>query len=480
MEDLAEEFSYVLLPDARLVRRLQRVFDAIREHPSKTFPALLPDDADLEGAYRFVNSGAVTFEALHGAHAMRTAHRAKQVGDVAVIHDTTSHETPWADPSEVGYLNTGHCGYQLHSSLVVAVEPGRCPMPLGVLSAQTIFSTQQPQPRKKKSTKKSNSDGAATARSTTKAYLRWERGIAASAEALGGCARVIHIADREADSYPLFCKVQQLGQDCVFRIRNDRRARVADDEVEHDWSLISEIASGLQGRFERLVPLSKRGHKGPPARLKTHPPREARGARLRFSATRIELKRPHYAPASLPETLELSLVRVWEPHPPDGETPIEWMLFTTQPCETEEDIARVVDLYRARWVIEDFHKVLKTGCLIEERQFESRHALLNVLALFLPIAVHLLWLRTCAREAPDAPASIAFTPLELTVLKHLSPRKMPDDPTVAQAYLALAKLGGHIPNNGWPGWQVIGRAYAKLIEAVATWKVAAEVTRAAM
>jgi hypothetical protein len=350
-----------------------------------------------------------------------------------------------------------------------------------VLSVQTVFKTQPPQQRGKKKAKKKSKSGGATARSLTKAYLRWQRGIEVSAELLGDCARVIHVADREADSYPLFCTVQQIGHGCVFRIRCDRRAKVADDEeFEDDWSSLSEIASGLQGRCERTVPLSKRGDKAPPAQLKTHPPREARGALLQYSATRVELKRPHYAPASLPESLELWLVRVWEPAPPDGEMPVEWMLLTTEPCETPEDIIRVVDIYRARWIIEDFHKALKTGCLIQERQFESRHALLNVLGLFIPIAVHLLWLRTCAREAPEAPATDAFTPLQLTVLSHLSRRKMPKNPTVVQAFWVLAKLGGHIANNGAPGWQVLGRAYVKLLEAVATWKIAADFTRAEM
>lgn len=479
MEELGEELSLALLPDQRLSERLQLIAGRISKDPSKSLPLLLPDDAELEAAYRWINNPRVTPEALHRAHALRAAKRARQAGDVVVVHDTTVIETPYADPSDVGYLNTGRTGYLAHSSLAVGVESNRCPIPFGVLSVQTEFKAQPPSQGRKKKKAKSKSGGA-TARSTTKAFLRWHRGIEASAEVLGDCGRVIHVADREADSYPLFCKVQQLGHGCVFRIRCDRRARLANDEIEHDWSSLSEIASGLQGTCERMVPLSKRGDKAPPAQLKTHPPREARGALLQYSSTRVELKKPHYVPASLPESLELWLVRVWEPAPPDGETPVEWMLLTTEPCETAEEIIRVVDLYRARWIIEDFHKALKTGCAIQERQFESRHALLNVLGLFIPIAVHMLWLRTCAREAPDAPATMAFTPLQLTVLKHLSRRKMPQNPTVAQAFWVLAKLGGHIANNGAPGWQVLGRAYVKLLEAVATWKVAADFTRAEM
>jgi len=371
-------------------------------------------------------------------------------------------------------LITGRAGYRAHVSLAVGLEPDRPPRPFGVLSVQADFRRT---PADYGGKKKNSRNGWATARSKDKAFLRWERGIDASAEALEGDRQVIHVADREADSYPLFCKVRQLGHGCVIRLRNDRRARVQDDEVE-DWSSLGEIASAMEGSFERTVPLSRRGDKGPPARLKTHPPREERGALLRYSAAEVEIKKPHYQPAVLPASLQLWFVRVWEPAPPDGETPIEWLLLTTEPCTTPEEIMRVVDLYRARWVIEDFFKALKTGCAIEKRQLESRHALLNALALFLPIAVHLLWLRSCARDTPDAPATNVFTPLQLTVLRHRSHRRMPDKPTVVQAMWSLAGLGGHIANNGWPGWQVLGRAFVTLLDAVATWEIATQIARA--
>lgn len=183
---------------------------------------------------------------------------------------------------------------------------------------------------------------------------------------------------------------------------------------------------------------------------------------------------------AFPESLHLTLVRVWEPSPPAGEVGIEWLLLTTESAETPAEIMRVVDIYRARWLIEDFFKALKSGCLIQERQFESAHALLNLLALFLPIAVHLLLLRSCARDSPDAPAAEVLTPLQLTVLRHLSHRKMPESPSASQALWALAGLGGHIANNGWPGWQVLGRAFITLSRALRPWELATRAAQAKM
>lgn len=476
MQSVVDEFSDLVLPDQRLTERVRSFVASAWEAPSASLPKMLQDAAALEGGYRLLNNERVTFEALQQSHRGRTAQRAAESGAVVVVHDTTDIETAYADPDKVGYLNTGRTGYRAHISLAMCVEPGRPSRPLGVLSAQACFQSRQP------GTKKKPIKRQAMVHSKDKAFLRWERGIEACAEVLGDCDSVVHVADREADSYTLFCKVLELGHGCVFRLRNDRSARLTDDEALGDeWSLLSVIASELQGTFERTVPLSKRGDKGIVARAKTHPPREARGAKLAYSAATVELKRPRTLPATkFPDSLHLSLVRVWEPAPPAGEKGVEWLLLTTESCETPAEILRVVDIYRSRWLIEEFFKALKTGCLLEQRQLESRHALLNLLALFLPIAVHLLLLRTCARDTPEVPATQVLTPLQLTVLRHLSHRRMPENPTAAQALWALAGLGGHIANNGWPGWQVLGRAFVDLARAIRTWEIATQAARAEM
>ena len=469
MQDAVGEFDTLVVPDTRLAKRVRSFVECAWRDPAASLPAMLQDAAQLEGGYRLLSNKRVTMQALHAPHRSRTAERARLAGDVAVVHDTTDIETAYADPSEVGYLHTGRTGYRAHVSLALSVEPNRPARPLGILSAQAEFQTTAPQPRgtKKKALKRQQ-----LVHSTDKAYLRWERGIRACSEVLDGCESVVHVADREADSYALLCAVLDLGDGCVFRIRNDRRARMDDDQVDNEWSLLSEIASGLQGTFQCMVPLSKRGDKGIVSRSKVHPPREARCACLYYSAAPIELKRPHHLPAKLPEALSLWLVRAWEPEPPHGEKPVNWLLLTTESCQTAAEIMRVVDLYRARWLIEDFFKALKTGCNLESRQLQSRHALLNLLALMLPIAVHLLWLRACARDTPDLPASEVLTPLQLTVLRHRSPRPLPDNPTALQALWTLAGIGGHIANNGWPGWQVLGRAFVKFCDAVSVWQAA--------
>lgn len=137
-------------------------------------------------------------------------------------------------------------------------------------------------------------------------------------------------------------------------------------------------------------------------------------------------------------------MRVWEPAPPEGEEPVEWILLTTEPVGTPDEAVRVVDWYRARWVIEEFFKALKTGCWYEKRQLETYEALLNVLAVFLPIAYHLLLLRTLSREGVRVPASSVLTRTQLTVLVGTSKVPISSSLDVREAMLAIARLGGHL------------------------------------
>lgn len=472
MHDIRTEVEGVVAPDKRLAERFKKLTLAAWKAPSASYPKMLGDIANLEGAYRLLNNPRVTFDMLHRPHRERTIDRARDAGDVVVVHDTTDIRTPYIDESEAGHLSTSQLGYRAHVSLAQVVQPDQPVRPLGILGVQTIFRPKQSKRKAKRSS------GAQTARWKDKEFARWAQGVELSAQAIKDCESVVHVMDREADSYLIFLQVMQLGHGFVIRQRNDRRARLVDDEDAEEMSSLGKIAIGMKGVFQREVPLARRKaqvRSKISTRLKVaNPPRQARIATLHFSTESVEVCKPRYL-TDVPESLSLTFVRIWEPKPPEGQAPIEWLLLTNEPCETTAEIARIVDLYRSRWVIEEFFKALKTGCAIEERQLESRDALLKSLALFLPIAVHLLWVRTCARDTSDAPATNAFTPLQLTVLRNTSYRGLPENPTISQAFWALAGLGGHIPNNGPPGWQLLGFAFVKLLEAVRVWEAAMRV-----
>jgi hypothetical protein len=198
-------------------------------------------------------------------------------------------------------------------------------------------------------------------------------------------------------------------------------------------------------------------------------------ARLSFAATHIRIPRPQYLGSPIPEELALNLVHVIEREPPGEATPVEWLLYTTEPIDKPSQVEEVVDNYRSRWAIEELNSALKTGCAYEERHFESRHALLNMLALSLPIACELMWLRSRARSEPEAPASDVVTATQVDVLRTMGSYKLPEHPTAQDALLAVAAMGGHLKRNGPPGWEVLYRGMVKLKNYEEAWLAAKRV-----
>jgi hypothetical protein len=232
-------------------------------------------------------------------------------------------------------------------------------------------------------------------------------------------------------------------------------------------------AIAAKATFEREVPLSPRPKiKGPKG--KRHPARRFRIARLSFAAVSIDLPRPRDASGTVVSPLAVNVVHVYEKRPPKGEPPVEWFLLTDLPVNTRKAIAFVVDCYRGRWTIEEYFKALKTGCQYERRQLESARSLLNALAIFAPVAWRLLLLRHLARSDAGAPASAALTLTQLEVLRAVAKKPLPRKPTARDALLAVATLGGHLKNNGDPGWLVLGRGLHDLLLLEMGWRARGE------
>lgn len=174
--------------------------------------------------------------------------------------------------------------------------------------------------------------------------------------------------------------------------------------------------------------------------------------------------RPKYcAEQGVAESLRLGIVHVREVDVPEGCDPVDWKLITTEPIDTPEQVALVVDGYRGRWVIEEYFKALKTGCALQRRQLESYEALSMALALLAPVAWRLLCLRTLAEVEPDAPADAVLTSLQLRILRHKARDPFPAHATAADAHFAIARLGGFLKHNKRPGWQVLARGFEDLL-----------------
>jgi hypothetical protein len=297
---------------------------------------------------------------------------------------------------------------------------------------------------------------------------RWLRGVAAAENAVAGRVSLIHVMDSEADDYALMAGLVEAGRRWVVRLCYDRiLADVDAGEPSKAKQLVAQCAVACT----RDVKVSSRRKQVGPTRRRRGRPRDERIATLAIKATSVVFRAPSYIRDN-PTRLAVNIVSAVELDPPAKTEPIEWLLITTEPIDTDEQILKVIDIYRARWVIEEFFKALKTGCAFEQRQLESKHTILNALGMMLPIAWRLLHLRTLSRTADSEPARLVLTELELQVLRHASKTPLPTEPTVMDVLLAIARLGGHLRSNGAPGWLVLGRGYQDLMMMVAGFKLA--------
>jgi Transposase DNA-binding/Transposase DDE domain len=443
------ELSLAELGDLRLRGRLGQIADALQQAPSDGLPKAMRTTAALEAAYRFMSNRRVTPQRILDPHIEGTIRRAVEEQSVIAIHDTTEFEFRGEQRQGLGRLTGPGQGFVAHVALAVG-ESGL--QPLGVVGLATYARLEPP------STKKDRMAYAYRTRDEKEANRWWET-VSAIQVATAGRAKWIHVADREADCYRMLVQIVEGGDDFVIRARHDRA-------LEGTGHLKEAVRSAV-AVLERDVSLSprkgKRTDNGELLRGQTNLPRRARIARLSVAATTVSLRKSWALPtADFPACLDVNAVRVYEEDPPEDEPAVEWILLTTLPVKTPKQIERIVDIYRARWLIEEFFKALKTGCRYEQMQLESYSTLTNALAIVLPVAWQMLLLRQLSREA-EAPASAVLTSAQLQVLKALSPAKLSSRPTSREALMAIAALGGHIRNNGDPGWLVLYRGFRDLM-----------------
>jgi hypothetical protein len=419
--------------DARHLKRMRRMGLGLAAQPEKGLPQIFRDASQLEGAYRLLSNERVKPSGILEGHVEQTRGRARQAGRVVVAHDTTEFSFG-GERAQLGRLSGKARGFLGHFALAIDASNG---MPLGVVHCEAVQRADEKRAKDDEESKES---------------LRWHRGAAAVAQSLPGS---IQVMDREADSYSLLEQMRLQEQDFVVRL--SYRKRLTEEGP------VGALLKSTPLVIKREVQLSARKKERAPKKVRRFPARKARLATLAIGAERnVELLRPHNTDGS--PRLIVNVVRVFEPDPPADTEPVEWLLYTSLPVDTPEQILAVADAYRLRWVVEEYFKALKTGCAFEKRQLESLHALLNLLALFVPIAWSMLHLRTLARVAPDASASSLASDAQLACLRfELGPRALPKVPTVRDLLFAIARLGGHLRNNGDPGWLTIGRGYQDLL-----------------
>jgi len=472
----SQEFVGADLADRRREDRLVEIARQLRAAPKESLPDLAPTQADLTAMYRFLGASKVKMGAVMEPHIQATARRCAEARTILVIYDTSEMELKGDTRRGLGPLRgESSRGFFLHPALAVASDGSR--RPLGLLGA--ITWKREEGTRRSRNPDGSRKNGGAYHRETEKESARWwelvaevedrleDAEVGAAEAGLDEALRIeaIHVADREADAFHIVRDAQEHGARFVIRMARDRV--LLDEDDDERIGRTSEVLACCEDMVTLEVPVTKRAGNTIPRALKG---RSARVAKLGVTATKARIARPNYDRTSA-EGLDVNIVCVREIDPPDGVEPIGWVLITSEPIDTKEQVIKVVEIYRTRWMIEEFFKALKQGCAFESRELESYHTLTNALGIFLPIAWHLLLLRHLAEPRPDVPATAVLSPTQIQILRARVPKLVPAHPSASDALRAVAYLGGHFIKRR-PGWLVLGRGLEELLSMEVGWRLA--------
>jgi hypothetical protein len=452
---IAKEFEGARLGDARRTRRLIETAEHVVAAADRTLPEKLAAPGALQGAYRFLRNPRVHAEAILAPHVAQTVRRARACPVVLAVHDTTECRFGGRAPRPgLGVLSDHGQGFHAHVTL--AVTPAG--EPLGVLNLWAWRRAPWTAPSMERARLRPRAAPQSITRyDPGREYVRWFEGVDATAARLADHPRVVHVMDREGDCTELIAQLLDEGRAFIIRLCHDRRLDAHRRAVG-----VAKLYEALAGEPVRYTCDVAFGARAPAT---DHGHRSARRATLAVRAGAFVISPSNNTVYHVPPRLPVHVVEVREVDPPAGEEPILWRLVTTEPIATDADVTAVITAYRARWGIEEYFKIVKTGCRYEALQLRTGRALLNALCLVLPVAWSLLRLRWWERDAPEAAATHVLTPMQLDVLARQSRRRaMPraEPPTVREALWAIAALGGHIRHNGPPGVLTLLRGFHTL------------------
>jgi hypothetical protein len=445
------QFGRARLGDKRRTRRLVKLATQIACDSMASLPEQTASWADLKAAYRLFDREEVTFEAVAAPHWELT--RGCGPERFVILDDTTELDFGGRRQiRDVGPVGTGKGkGFLLHNALLV--EP--VSRVVVGLAGQELF-LRKPAP-------KGETDAQ---RRRDRESQVWGRLIEAIGPPPAG-AQFVHVMDRGADNFEVLARARRRRCDWVVRLKSlNRRGR---DAQGAERPLKEILATAVPCCRYSLW-------------LRARPGQPARMARLEVSSVPVTPLVPRHPPASLaglaPEPLAGWVVQVHEVGVPEGAKPIDWVLFTSLEVTTAEAALMVVDYYDARWMVEEFHKALKTGRKIERRQLKSGARLAPLVGLMSVQAVRLLQLRTVARAEPDR-STEELVPRRYVRLLEASRKQVPGSlGRVRDFFRALAQLGGFLgrKGDGEPGWQTIWRGWEKLYVLIRGAELAAEST----
>ena len=445
-----DELKSASLGDLRRTERAIRVLAQRAAAPNASLAQAAGTDADTEAIYRFFANDNVAASRVLVAHQRKTQERMAAANErvILAVQDTTqvdlSHHPQIAG---IGVIQSpDRAGLLVHTTL--AVTPQR--VPLGILDQQVWTRPAETLGKRPPHDSRPISD---------KESQKWLTSLETTAKVQAHLPNttVVSVGDREADIYDLFLLAQTLHQDVLVRGAWDRR--VVHPEG-HLWAHLQ--AQAVAGEVTVTTP--------------RHEQTPCRTAVLAVRVTSVTLRPPKRRAEEHLPTVSVWAILAEEDNPPPDITPIRWLLLTTVSTTSFEQACERIQWYACRWVVEMYHKVLKSGCRIERRQFDDIENLGRYLVVDSIVAWRVLYLTMQGRETPDLPCTAIFDAAEwqaLYVFTHKTKKLPATVPTLADVMLWIAKLGGYTDRrkDAHPGTTVLWRGLQRAYDILTAWQL---------
>ena len=405
----ANEFAGAPLGDARLSARLVESARHMAQSPMRAITgATHGARAVVKGHYRLIDQPAdseVSVEHILAPHRERTLQRMGSESTVLCVQDTTTLSFTRRGQTQglgvIGSNQTGALARGLHLHTTLAVNPDG--VPLGVLRA----GFDAPPPPDPEAT-------GPKAREEKKSY-RWVEGLHDCAQAAQRLpeTRVVCTMDREADFLDLFVEHRAHAPHVELLVRAKVNRVVAKDTTPEGDQVVRRLFDEVRNAPARGTCTVEVGRLSARVKASKQAPKNTRPARLAETTLRYE---PVALPCPPAAPVELWMVHAREERPPAKAEPLEWFVLTTVPVTSADDATRILQCYALRWRIEDYFRILKSGCKVEELQHHSAERLERAIAIKMVVGWRIQLMVRLGREVPELPSELLFSDGELRVL----------------------------------------------------------------
>jgi hypothetical protein len=477
MQDwIVPEIASVKMGDKRLNDRCGIVLDQLSLKPSVSIPAAAGGNwNDTKSIYRFFDNERVSETEILRPHREATTQRIRQEKVVLLIQDTTEIDLTRREEKvdDAGPLNEeSRWGYYAH--LLLAITPES--VPLGVVNTHVWgrdlaeFTAHKGD---KKAKEKEKKDRGIEDKESNRWLAGYQKGCEIAEQAQD--TLVVVVSDSEGDIFECFLEsvINKGKHKASWLIRACQDRRLAEKGPGHSWKKlwqdlrVAEVSGRLRINISKSVPSSKDKRKRKQAR-------SAREALVEVRAKTVTIRGPERTNGRLANTVVNAVyVREISP-PPTGEQPLDWLLLTCLPICTFEEVCKVIDYYCCRWQIEIYFRVLKSGCKVEQLQFEKGHNYRAALAMYMIIAWRVMYVLMLGRECPEMSCDLLFSEAEwkavYMVVKKMAPPAKP--PTLGVMVLLIASLGGYLgrKHDGPPGPKTMWIGMQRMADLAEAWR----------